>query len=142
MADVSTIPVTSGARPQLVVCHVTDKGSHDAFATAFVLTGKVITAWGGEVITADDLAELPKSSRIHSVQIEDNLFLKPPEGSQTELADLIVLSHKPHLNVVGWYAGHFSPYLQRSVARLKDQEQLVRGHLVNNGRRQPIKAMS
>lgn len=142
MADASTTPVTSGAGPQLVVCHVADKGSHDAFATAFILTGNVITAWGGEVITADDLAQLPKSSRIHSVQIEDNLFLKPPEGSQTELADLIVLSRKPPLNVMGWYAGHFSPYLPRSAARLKDQEPLIKSHLVNNGRRQPIKAMS
>lgn len=57
-------------------CRYTSVG-HGVFATRIVEPGELLTLWGGEVATHDQLTTLSDHMRIHSLQVADDLYLVP-----------------------------------------------------------------
>jgi len=101
MADVSLHSITHWTAPQLSARPVDEKGGYGVFATAPIAAGEVVTAWGGEIVTGEQLAQHPAFIRTHSLQIEENLFIKPLDGVPSEPADFINHSCDPNLGLRG-----------------------------------------
>ncbi|MCB9789223.1 MAG: SET domain-containing protein-lysine N-methyltransferase [Deltaproteobacteria bacterium] len=54
-------------------------GQRGIFATEPVEPGALLTVWGGPVYHADFVHSLPEVTRVHCLQVEDDLFLLPPD---------------------------------------------------------------
>lgn len=163
--------------PKLEARPAPRKGGHAIFAVESVVRGELLVAWGGTVVTGEQLARLPTTRRGHSIQIEENLYQVSPTGS--EAADFINHSCTPNAGLSGqislialfpispgeevcydyamsdgttydefdcacgavhcrgrvtgsdWklpelqrrYKGHFSPYLQHRIERIRREQQ-------------------
>lgn len=171
----STRP-TAYLSPQLEARPHRHKGGFGVFAKAGVRAGEVVVVWGGDVVVAEQFAELPAYVQQHSLQVEEDLFLVP--NGVDEPADFVNHSCEPNTGMSGqivlvalrdiapgeevcfdyamsdggphdefdcacgtpscrhritgndwkrpelWerYAGHFSPYLQRRIDRLRNSK--------------------
>jgi hypothetical protein len=165
--------------PKLEVRALPDKGGFGVYAGEAVAVGEVVSVWGGYIVDAEQLDQLPHDVQQHSVQIEEGLYLATIGGAET--ADFINHSCDPNLGLRGqialvalrdievgeevcfdyamtdctpydefecrcgtaacrgtvrgadwqlpelWakYAGYFSPYLQRRIDRLAQEQGLV-----------------
>ncbi len=165
--------------PKLEVRVQPDKGGFGVYATEAVPAGEIVSAWGGYIVTVEQLATLPHDVQQHTVQIDEGLYSATIGGAET--ADLINHSCEPNLGLRGqitlvalrdievgeevcfdyamtdctpydefechcgspncrgtvrgsdwqrpelWakYAGYFSPYLQRRIDRLAQEQGLV-----------------
>lgn len=63
--------------PKLEACSNPDKGGYGIFAATFVPAGDLLVVWGGSVVTGEQFAQLTPRERMHSVQIEENLYQVP-----------------------------------------------------------------
>lgn len=179
MADVPTTSYSDRLSEKLVVRRHPDKGGYGVFAGEAIAAGEVVVVWGGEIVTQQELDQLPEDVRVHSLQVEENHFLRPVNGRPTEPGDLINHSCDPNVGLSGqivlvamrpikpgeeicfdyamsdgspydefncqcgaancrrrvtgkdWqrpelqarYDGYFAPYLQRRIARLRQEKQ-------------------
>jgi hypothetical protein len=170
----STRP-TAYLSPKLEAGPHRNKGGFGVFVRELVRTGEVLVVWGGDVVTAENFAELPAYVQQHSLQVEEDLYLVP--NGVDEPADFVNHSCEPNTGMSGqivlvalrdikpdeevcfdyamsdggphdefecacgtpscrgritgddwkrpelWerYAGHFSPYLQRRIDRLRSK---------------------
>ncbi|HRQ39267.1 MAG TPA: SET domain-containing protein-lysine N-methyltransferase [Chloroflexota bacterium] len=101
MADVSYRSITHWTAPQLSARPVDDKGGYGVFANAPIAAGDVVATWGGEIVTGEQLAHYPAFIQTHTLQIEENLFIKPLDGVPSEPADFINHSCNPNLGLSG-----------------------------------------
>lgn len=53
------------------------KGSFGIFAKVDIPAGTLLMFWGGRILTWEDFQTLDENWRIHSVQVEENLFMVP-----------------------------------------------------------------
>ena len=47
------------------------------FAREPIRAGELLAVWGGQVLTGEQLRLLPMERRVHSIQIEDDLYMVP-----------------------------------------------------------------
>ena len=74
------------------------KGGFGIFAREFVHSGEILIAWGGSIITEEQLAKLTPQKRKFAVQIEENLYqLTDPPG----IAELVNHSCNPNAGISG-----------------------------------------
>lgn len=160
--------------PKLEGRLIPEKGFWGLFAREPVSAGELLCVYAGELIDGAALAQLPPARQMHTLQIEDDLYLAPVRvepahwvnhscdpntGFEGQVAvtamrdiqpgeeicfDYAMCDGSPYdeftclcgapgcrQRIAGddwkipalWdqYAGHFSPYLQRRINRLKSQ---------------------
>lgn len=159
-----------------------EKGGCGIYAREWVQRGELLVGWGGDVLTGEQLADMPALIQRYSIQVEENLYLvttrpiapadyvnhccDPNAGLSGQMTLVALRNIAPNEEVCfdyamsdgspydefncacgapncrgrvtgnDWmrpelwkrYAGHFSPYLQRRIERLKRDR--VRQHLV------------
>lgn len=76
-----------------------EKGGYGVFATQPITTGELLVAWGGDIVTLDQLRQLKGPPRRHSIQIEEQLYLVP--HSLPEPGDFINHSCDPNTGLSG-----------------------------------------
>ena len=69
------------------------------YATAPIRAGETVVAFGGYAIDRSTLDELPPERRMHSIQVDDDLFLVGPDPA--EPGDLVNHSCDPNCGLVG-----------------------------------------
>ena len=85
--------------PKLVRRMRTDKAGFGVFATQSIDAGELLVVWGGDVVTGEELVELPATMQRHSIQVEDNLYMV--SGKLPEVADFINHSCSPNAGLSG-----------------------------------------
>jgi uncharacterized protein len=81
-----------------------EKGGYGVFATAPIARGELVVVWGGDVVTGEQLTHLPPKIQSHSLQVEEDIYLIPTRGRQSEPGDLINHSCDPNLGLSGQIA--------------------------------------
>lgn len=76
------------------------KGRFGVFARESVAAGELLVVWGGNVVTSEQFAHLPERYRIHSIQIEDDLY-QVPSVAEEEVGDYINHSCNPNAGLRG-----------------------------------------
>ncbi|HMD90295.1 MAG TPA: SET domain-containing protein-lysine N-methyltransferase [Anaerolineaceae bacterium] len=61
--------------PKLELRACPQKGGHGVFAKQALAAGELITVWGGEIVTAEELALLPLERQTHGIQVEENIYM-------------------------------------------------------------------
>lgn len=61
--------------PKLELRACPQKGGHGVFANQPLAAGELITVWGGEIVTAEQLALLPLERQTHGIQVEENIYM-------------------------------------------------------------------
>jgi hypothetical protein len=87
--------------PKLEARLLPEKGGHGVFACQPVQQGERLLVWGGDIVTLDQLALLPLSLRIYSVQVEEGLYLAARPYDEPETADYINHSCTPNAGFDG-----------------------------------------
>lgn len=75
------------------------KGGYGVYARQTVFAGELLVVWGGEVVTGQELAALPKRAQHHSLQVDENFFLVPTR--LPEAADYVNHSCNPNAGLSG-----------------------------------------
>jgi hypothetical protein len=70
---------TSYLSPRLEGRWCQEKGGRAVYARQPVRKGELLVVWGGEVLTGEQLTQLPKTTQRLSVQVEENLYLLPSQ---------------------------------------------------------------
>ena len=81
--------------PKLAARIHPEKGGYGIFAASFVSVGDLLVAWGGNVVTGQQFAQLTPREQMHSIQIEDDLY-QVPSRIQPEPGDFINHSCSPN----------------------------------------------
>jgi hypothetical protein len=76
------------------------RGGRGIFAARRLEVGELVSMWGGDVLTLEELAQLPEHERDYAVQIEEGLVLTTPVA-ETATADFINHSCEPNLGLDG-----------------------------------------
>jgi hypothetical protein len=71
------------------------KGGNGVFAIEPISTGELILVWGGDIVTGEQLAQIPPNIRIYAVQVEENLYQVPVPSRKPEAGDFINHSCNP-----------------------------------------------
>lgn len=71
------IPNYSYLNPKLEKRKLVDKGGYGIFAKDSIQEGELLALWGGQVVTSDELPNIPIERQIHGIQVEDFLYLIP-----------------------------------------------------------------
>ena len=85
--------------PKLVTKYHPEKGGCAVFAVTPIRANEVISVWGGDIMTLEQVIALPPEIRPYSVQVEEDLYLVTtgrPEG-----ADFINHSCEPNAGLAG-----------------------------------------
>jgi hypothetical protein len=93
---------TSYINPKLDAFPRTDKGGFGVYATKPVQQGELLMVWGGRVVDEQSLEALPATTRRHSVQVEEGLYLVPI--GPAEPADYLNHSCDPNAGMSGQIA--------------------------------------
>lgn len=70
-----------------------------AFASEPIEAGETVAVWGGRVITPDELPDLTDRERMHTLQVEEGLYLAPV--GPPEPADFVNHSCEPNAGLRG-----------------------------------------
>ena len=90
---------TSYLSPKVFAQPHPDKGGWGIFAREVLQSGEVLIVWGGAIYTGVELKNLPEERRIHSVQVEEDLYLLG--GPELEPGDLINHCCEPNAGLSG-----------------------------------------
>jgi len=63
--------------PKLELRPCLEKGGYGLFAREPIATGELLAMWGGQVVTTEQLAELPIERQTHGIQVDEELYLVP-----------------------------------------------------------------
>jgi hypothetical protein len=74
-------------------------GQRGIFARDSIEAGALLTVWGGPVYDAAYVHALPEVTRVHCLQVEDDLFLLPPDPHED--ADFFNHSCEPNAGMSG-----------------------------------------
>ena len=77
-------------------------GGKAVYARDALEAGELVAVWGGRIVSADELDELPPEIRRHTVQVEERLYLA--SLSPDEPPDFINLSCEPNAGLDGQVA--------------------------------------
>ena len=97
-ANSSYISEKAGASPR------PEKGGYGVFARQPIAAGELIIVWGGDIVSFERLAEMPEEIRMHSVQVEEGLYLIGHHNRPAEEADFINHSCEPNTGLRGQIA--------------------------------------
>ena len=67
--------VTSYLSSKIEVREHPDKGGCGAFARQAIAAGELLAVWSGEVVTLEQWRQLPRGIQLHTVQVEEDLYL-------------------------------------------------------------------
>ena len=81
--------------PKLAARRYINKGGYGIFADTFVSSGELLVVWGGNVVTGEQFAQLSPREKMHSIQIEENLY-QVPSRPEPEPGDFINHSCTPN----------------------------------------------
>lgn len=81
--------------PKLIAYSFPDKGGFGVFANTFVAAGDLLVVWGGNVVTGEQFAQLSPREKMHSIQIEEDLY-QVPSRAEPEPGDFINHSCTPN----------------------------------------------
>jgi uncharacterized protein len=84
----------------LVVRELPGKGGKGVFATRRLERGALLCAWGGAIMTGDELRRLPPEEQFYALQIEDDLHLVTPRD-RVGGADFVNHSCEPNAVLSG-----------------------------------------
>jgi hypothetical protein len=73
--DGANIRVRSLMNSNLHAAPHSEKGGMGVFAHAPISAGEKLVIWGGVIVTAEQLRQLPNINQIHSIQVEEDLYL-------------------------------------------------------------------
>lgn len=85
---------TSYLSEKLVARENPAKGGWGIFAQQPVKAGELLIFWGGVIVNFKELMALPEETRIHTIQVEEDLFQVPVQPG--EAADMINHSCDPN----------------------------------------------
>jgi hypothetical protein len=92
------VRATSFLNPKVSVSDAGRKGL-GLFAGEPIVASETIAGWGGAVVHRREFDRLPDVRRVHSIQIDDDLYMVGPE--QPEPADYANHSCEPNAGIVG-----------------------------------------
>ena len=72
---------------------------HGLYAVASINAGETVVGFGGYIVGRRDLEKLPADRSIHSIQVDDDLFMVGPE--RAEPGDMVNHSCEPNCGLVG-----------------------------------------
>ncbi len=78
------------------------EGMYGAFASQAIEAGELVAVWGGRVVQWEEYKSLPVIEQMHSIQVEEGLYLVTPGMGDT--ADLINHSCSPNCGLRGQIA--------------------------------------
>jgi hypothetical protein len=81
--------------PKLTTRSHPDKGGYGLFANTFVAAGDLLVVWGGNVVTGEQFAQLSSREKMHSIQVEEDLY-QVPSRPEPEPGDFINHSCTPN----------------------------------------------
>jgi len=58
------------------------KGNYGVFARARIPAGELLVVWGGDIVTAEELEKLSPREKMHTIQVEENLYQVPCRGPE------------------------------------------------------------
>lgn len=85
--------------PKLEMRRCPEKGGYGVFATQTINKGELLMVWGGEIVTEDQLADLPVERTTHGVEVDEGIYLLPLSVGDT--ADYINHSCNPNAGLKG-----------------------------------------
>ncbi|MCE1253535.1 MAG: SET domain-containing protein [Anaerolineae bacterium] len=85
--------------PKIELRTYPEKGGYGIFARASFKKDEVIIAWGGLIVNSEKLLSLSEYKRIHSLQIEEDLFEVP--FTDDDPADMVNHSCDPNAGISG-----------------------------------------
>src|SRR4051794_40660147 len=85
--------------PKLEVRTHPEKGGVGGFAREFIQQGELLAIWGGEIVSWEELCQLPHSRQQHSLQVEEMYYLVSIDPD--EPADAINHSCDPNAGLDG-----------------------------------------
>ncbi len=88
------ITTFSYCSPKLELRPCSEKGGFGLYAIEPIPQGELLAMWGGQVVTTDQLGELPVERQTHGIQIQEDLYLVPV--THGELADYFNHSCDPN----------------------------------------------
>lgn len=90
--------------PKVAAGQHPDKGGNGVFATKPVCKGELILVWGGDIVTGEQLAQIPPNIRMYAVQVEEDLYQVPVPSRDREAGDFINHSCDPTAGFQGQIA--------------------------------------
>jgi hypothetical protein len=90
---------TSYLSPKLVTKAHPEKGGCAVFAAALIRANELLSVWGGDIMTLEQVVDLPPEIRPYSVQVEEDLYLVTT--GRPERADFINHSCDPNAGLIG-----------------------------------------
>ena len=81
--------------PKLVTRSHPEKGGCGVFADTFLPVGELLVVWGGNVVTGEQFARLSPREKMHSLQVEEDLY-QVPSRPEPEPGDFINHSCTPN----------------------------------------------
>jgi len=92
-------PQTSYISPKLEARPRPETGSAGVFARQPIAAGELLIIWGGEVVSGEQLRQLPARAQMHGLQIEADFYLVPTRPP--EPADYVNHSCHPNAGLNG-----------------------------------------
>ncbi len=99
----NSVNVNSYLSPKLEARTNPDKGGYGVFTREPLAKGELLAVWGGIVMNADLLAQIPEERATHGIQVEEDLFLVPVTD-ELDPADLFNHSCDPNSGLSGQIA--------------------------------------
>lgn len=87
--------------PKLEARPLPQKGGHGIFARTAVAQGERLLVWGGDIVNAAQLAQLPAHLQPYSIQVEEGLYLASRPDDDPEPADYLNHSCAPNAGFDG-----------------------------------------
>lgn len=88
--------------PKLFVRQDADKGGYGVYAREAISAGELLVIWGGDIVTGEQLHQLPDYQQVHGIQVEENVYQVPTV--ENDPADLINHSCAPNAGLSGQIA--------------------------------------
>ena len=85
--------------PKLEMRRCPEKGGYGVFTKQTINKGELLMVWGGEIVTAEQLADLPVERTTHGVEVDAGIYLLPISVGDT--ADYINHSCNPNAGLKG-----------------------------------------
>jgi uncharacterized protein len=76
-----------------------EKGGYGVFTSETIKKGELLMVWGGEIVTEEQLADLPVERTTHGVEVDEGIYLLPLSVGDT--ADYINHSCNPNAGLRG-----------------------------------------
>jgi uncharacterized protein len=89
----------SFSNPKVVLRSCPEKGGFGVFTRDFIKAGELIFAWGGEIVTEQQLADVPVKRSTHGLQVDDGIYLLPM--MEDDMADCVNHSCSPNAGMRG-----------------------------------------